>query len=537
MLAALLYQSHLFRPLYSASYRVGLRAKPFSETVRANSLAIYPVQNNCLWVFSNATTTGSAQGFPSNSAGMSQPPYQTLAFGGQQWGTMQTASDYYTLDYDIFPNITGYTLQGHAEGAYVDHVSLTMTPNGIVSASSSGGGIVSYFTDGTTRYFSFTPNPSKVPAPTLYPLPGKPGTSYRGINIPGFEFYPAFPPSYTDAIFYIYKGMNTVRIPFRWENLQPNPTLLDPSVPISFTAGPTNQGIGPQLVNFVQSLNTATAGRVTIILDMHNYMRYGAGSDGQTGGQIIGAGGTATAALYANAWSAIANQFKSFPNIMFDLMNEPFDMQTELILSNYNPAIAAVRSTGATNLILLEGNSFTCLGSWTENFYGTPNSTVFTSANIVDSGNNYAINVHNYFSNAPCGDSVCGGCIPPDTVLSANNLNAFVSYLQTNGFKAFLTEINGSPNPNDPKDTSCVDCFNIFLGAVEANAYTPIAGFGFIGWTAWASRNISPQFGCSFLGTTSLPKIPGGEQPTYGIDQAQWPGALNNYLQPPAWIP
>ncbi len=47
------------------------------------------------------------------------------------------------------------------------------------------------------------------------------------------------------------------------------------------------------------------------------------------------------------------------PKVIFGLMNEPHDLPTENWLTAANVAIAAIRATGATNLITVPGNAFT----------------------------------------------------------------------------------------------------------------------------------------------------------------------------------
>ena len=75
-------------------------------------------------------------------------------------------------------------------------------------------------------------------------------------------------------------------------------------------------------------------------------------------------------------------------------MNEPNEMPTELWRDDANAAISAIRATSATNLILVPGNAWTGAHSWNDNWYGTPNAIVMQT--IVDPGNNYVIEVHQY---------------------------------------------------------------------------------------------------------------------------------------------
>ena len=75
-------------------------------------------------------------------------------------------------------------------------------------------------------------------------------------------------------------------------------------------------------------------------------------------------------------------------------MNEPNEMQTETWLEDANAAIAAIRSAGATNLLLVPGNSWTGGQSWYQDWYGTPNAQVMQ--NISDPLDNYWYEIHQY---------------------------------------------------------------------------------------------------------------------------------------------
>ena len=84
--------------------------------------------------------------------------------------------------------------------------------------------------------------------------------------------------------------------------------------------------------------------------------------------------------------------------LMLDLMNEPHSMPTEQVLQNLNAAIGAVRKRGLKNLVLLEGNGWTGMHSWTQaqGPRNPSNAQVFTRQSILDTADHYAINVRFY---------------------------------------------------------------------------------------------------------------------------------------------
>lgn len=70
-------------------------------------------------------------------------------------------------------------------------------------------------------------------------------------------------------------------------------------------------------------------------------------------GSIIGDTSDVTAATTAQFgafWGELARRFKSNEKVIFGLMNEPHDMDTNLILVNDQAAINAIRAVGANQL-------------------------------------------------------------------------------------------------------------------------------------------------------------------------------------------
>ena len=299
---------------------------------------------------------------------------------------------------------------------------------------------------------------------------------YRGINLPGAEFGHEFQlPSLKDGLFYAANGMNTIRLPFKWEYLQSNSTDLkhrekNPSVAIDYN--------NPKAKAFLNLVNDFRSKNMTVILDMHNYMRYD--GTGPVHGKVIGSGvqGAPTVEQYANAWVQIASHpsIKNNRFVLLNLMNEPNsgehgnELTTERVLEIYNVVIKKLRGHGINNLVLLDGNGFSGAFSWTQNWYGTPNNLVFTPDNIKDPVNNYAINVHHYFDASHSGtERVCR-----PTLHDISGLNAYLEKYKNerHPIKATITEI-GAPN-----NMTCANLINQFLNELPEQHY--------LGWTAWA---------------------------------------------------
>lgn len=279
--------------------------------------------------------------------------------------------------------------------------------------------------------------------------------NFRGVSLAGAEFGEGNLPG-TYGSHYIYptatsvdyfrgKGMNLVRLPFRWERLQP--ALRQP-------LDATELG---RLKGFVDSV---TATGVTVLLDPHNYARYQ--------GQLIGSAGVSNAD-FADFWTRVATQFKGNAKVAFGLMNEPHDMPTEQWLAGANAALAAIRTAGATNLVTVPGNAWTGAHSWSQSWYGTANGTVMKG--IVDPGHNMLFEVHQYFDGDSSGTS--DQCV--SATIGSEKLSGFTSWLRTNGYRALLGEIGVASN------ATCNAALADAIGHLEANADV------WAGWTWWAA--------------------------------------------------
>ena len=276
-----------------------------------------------------------------------------------------------------------------------------------------------------------------------------------GVNLAGAEFGENYLPGtynqhYTyptraEVDYFISKGMNTFRLPFRWERLQHE------------VYGNLNTSELGRIKNFVSYASSKGA---YTILDPHNYARYY--------GSIIGSSNL-PADAFADFWNKVAAEFRLDSLVIFGLMNEPHDMPTEQWLAGANAAIAAIRSAGAHNLILVPGNGWSGAHSWTSNWYGTPNSTVMKS--VVDSLDNYAYEVHQYFDSNSSGTSTT--CV--SATVGTDRLKTFASWLRATNKKGFLGEF-GIANNN-----TCIDALDNMLSYIHAN------GDVWLGWTYWAA--------------------------------------------------
>lgn len=269
------------------------------------------------------------------------------------------------------------------------------------------------------------------------------GADFGESKLPGVYGTDYTYPVQSEVDYYKSKGMSIIRLPFRWERLQRS---------LNQAFDSTEFG---RLNDFVTQ---TTAKNMYVLLDPHNYARYQ--------GNLIGSSQVPNSA-FADFWSRLATQYKGNSRVIFGLMNEPNTMPTEQWVSAANAAAAAIRNTGATNLITVPGNAWTGAHSWSQTWYGTANATALLS--FVDPGNNFVVEVHQYF------DSDFSGTSPDCPTTDASQvLSGFTSWLATHNLRGFLGEFAGGNTSN------CRLAISSALQYIENNSQY------WAGWTWWA---------------------------------------------------
>jgi endoglucanase len=323
---------------------------------------------------------------------------------------------------------------------------------------------------------------------------------YTGVNLSGAEFgATSLPGTYNtdytyptnaEVDYFTGKGMNTFRLPFRWERLQPTANT------------PLNAAELGRMNAFV---NYATSKGDYVILDPHNFARYYPGSNIESSSTNIVGSSTVPNSQFADFWSRVATQYKGNSHVIFNLMNEPNTMPTEQWVSAANAAITAIRTAGASNLILVPGNGYTGAWTWSSNFYGTPNATAML--NITDPGNNYAFDVHQYLDSDGSGTHSTINNDDPTT--GSQRLTAFTQWLHDNHKRGFLGEFAVAASTVGTGSSQIGDeALTNMLNLVQSNSDV------WMGWTWWAG---GPWWGnYMFL----LDPVNGQDQPQMAVLQS-----------------
>lgn len=275
----------------------------------------------------------------------------------------------------------------------------------------------------------------------------------RGVNVAGAEFG-ALPGR--AGVDYVYpqadalariaaEGATAIRLPFRWERLQPKLGAdFDPA----------------ELTRLTGAVDAAGSAGLAVVLDPHNYARYGDAPIGSPAAPV---------AAFAGFWGRLAKVFKSRPTVVFSLMNEPHDIHGADWATAANAAIAAIRKAGALNFVLVPGTAWTGAHSWSSELSTGRNDREMLAAS--DPLGRMAFDVHQYL------DADFSGRSPdcPAAERAIRAIDDVSDWLRANGRRGFLGEVAASPRPE------CVSALKTIVSKVNA------APDLWIGWTAWAA--------------------------------------------------
>jgi endoglucanase len=396
---------------------------------------------------------------------------------------------------------------------YLGYLGLNVNTgsNKIASYSPPGSGVhIAYVNQAIDGHGTLTGNIQYTPINSNFNLlTSAPSTNpdwlFVGANLSGLEFGKVIDPfsvpnlsaedaetnlsDVADTQKFIQAGMNTFRLPLDWGYLQ-----LDGAGKGDINLAYYNSYVKP-------ILETLTHAHVNVIVDLHAYMRYS-----QFGKQYAGCGASGAcpdgtlitdANAYVDVWTKLVTLMKNNPAIdmnyiLIDIVNEPVNVPNDDVFTIQTTVIKSLRSLGFKGYILVEGNSWTGLHSWTTYQWKSSdqkttytNATLFTRDNFAKAGitdlSNIVINVHQYFDSDYSGTK--DQCLTDLTTVGDNgfNLNAFTDYLQQNQLKAMVTEFGAGTD-----QATCSVAMRAFLNYLKDNAAHG-KNYGFIGWTIWST--------------------------------------------------
>lgn len=271
----------------------------------------------------------------------------------------------------------------------------------------------------------------------------------RGVNISGAEYGNKagkagtnyIYPTSRDVGYFLDKGFNVIRLPFKWVRLQP--TL---NGPLSID----------ELGRIRTVVSLATDRNAYVVLDPHDYGAYD--------GKLIGSPEVPSQA-FADFWAKLAGEFAGNPRVVFGLMNEPIKIDSVKWRDISQEAVNAIRQKGARNLILVPGIAWTGAHSW----FSSGNAAAMED--LRDPVRNMAFEFHQYLDADFSGTKdTC-----PNPQAGANAIRRVSDWLQQGGRRGFLGEF-GAP-ANDP----CLQGLDLMLSEMDRRQDL------WMGWAYWAA--------------------------------------------------
>ena len=295
-------------------------------------------------------------------------------------------------------------------------------------------------------------------------LPGRDGHDYTFNSERSFEFFAT-------------RRLNVIRVPVRWERLQPS--LFGPLDP-EYLQGLRN------------NIGWAHKHGAVVIIDVHNYGRYIVRTGAQTveavldtayDGQVL-----APAEALIDLWLRLSEVFAGDDGVLaYGLMNEPHDMGAADWKAISQRLVTAIRAAGDETLIMVAGDSWSSAERWRQ--------THGPDGWIDDPADNFAYEAHVYFDQDASGRYVASFdaelAANPDLLnIGVRRLEPFRQWCQDNGVRCYLGELGV---PGD--EPGWLEALERFLSALDE------AGMDATYWAAgemWGDYRLSIQPGPGF---------------------------------------
>lgn len=272
-----------------------------------------------------------------------------------------------------------------------------------------------------------------------------------GVNVSGGEFgkvpgrlgYDYDYPNPKEIDYYKAQGFKILRIPFRWERLQPE--LYGP---LSAT----------DRASLKRAVDYATDQNLVVVLDMHDYA---ARRPSATATSKFHVGSTEVpASALTDAWVKIMGDYKEDRRVWLGLMNEPSGLSGSTWWPSVQELVLDLRKQRIGNKLLVPGVSWTGAHSWLKS------GNAAYAESFRDPRNNFAFEVHQYLDSDSSGTHAT--CSPG----SSARVDAVLSWAQQRGVTLFFGEIAAGPDP------SCRPEYTAMLAKLNTS---PVV----LGWTAW----------------------------------------------------
>ena len=235
------------------------------------------------------------------------------------------------------------------------------------------------------------------------------------VGLPGVYLKQYIYPGEADFKRYAERNLKLVRLPFRWERIQPR------------VNGELNSA---ELRRMLTTLDHAKKYNMQVILDMHNYYRYY--------GKMIGTTEVPVSA-FANAWQRIAQKVAHHPAVYgYGLMNEPHTTNGKWPAAAL-AAAKSIRSIDAENWVVIAGDRWSSAFHWP-----SYNTQLVKDAWMRDPNNNLMFEAHLYFDKDYSG-YYTNRYEQYDPMIGVVRAKPFVEWLNRYRLRGFIGE-HGAPD-------------------------------------------------------------------------------------------
>lgn len=294
--------------------------------------------------------------------------------------------------------------------------------------------------DASTQSLSLQ-NAQAVPLP----LPGVNLSGGEFGTVPGRLGFNYTYPSTSDIDYIAAQGFKMVRIPFRWERLQP---VLNGALSTA------------DVTALTKATDYALSKGLVVVLDMHDFARRRPNPT-SVAAATVGSADVPVAA-FADAWVRIAGKYRGNNNVWLGLMNEPNGVSTASWWQTVQQTAIVLRNQGVNNKLMIPGIYWTAAHNWVQS-----GNAAFAST-FKDPGENYAFEVHQYL------DSDSSGTKPTCVVGAARRVDAVLAWAKVQKVRLFFGEMGAGP------DDTCKIEYGNMLAKIDKSQVA-------VGWTAWGA--------------------------------------------------
>lgn len=285
------------------------------------------------------------------------------------------------------------------------------------------------------------------------------GAEFNAKRLPGIFNKDYTYPTQVELVYIASQRANVIRLPFRWERIQPEINK------------PLNS---EELSRLKIAVEYAHAAGLCVILDIHNYAKYY---------EQTMAGQSQLQNAFVALWLLLAKEFNAPEKTIFGLMNEPVYMPQNEWTELAKRTLTALRNANSTNIVMIGGGGWNGLHSWFKVKDGISNADAF--AGLKDPLNRTIIEVHQYADTDYSGTT--NECLP--TSHFDGKFLRIQEWASANKLKLFLGEFGVAAS------TECLETLKGFLQLMS--------GADWKGWTYWAGGRWWGDY--SFALTTTEP--------------------------------